>query len=447
MDGHLAWEFLAILVLILANGFFALSEFSIIASRKSKLKKHASEGKRGSATAEKLHRTPDKFLATMQVGITLVGTLAGVIGGATIVKQLELTLRNVSIQLVADAATPISVGIIAILITGFSVIIGELVPKYLALSNPELFARHVAGPTKLFTQLTSIFSTVLSKTARLVVNILGVKQDSSRTAITEEEINLMIFEGKEKGIFDETEEKLIKSVFEFADMTVRRAMTPRTDVVAIEINADHKDILNLIIDNSYSRYPIFEKDIDHIVGILYTKDIIIHRLDPHLIILNDLIRQPLFVPDSMELSQLLRLLQRKKKHIAIVLDEFGGTAGIITLEDIIEELVGEIQDEYDEEQPPLVKHSETVAYAEGSVWPGDINELMNSSLPEDKAETVAGLFIDHLGRLPEPGETVTVGNLHISVLEREDNRLVRLKLEKVSADTSRNDTLNGKMND
>ncbi len=447
MDSHLVWELLAILVLILANGFFALSEFSIIASRKSKLKKHASEGKRGSATAEKLHRTPDRFLATMQVGITLVGTLAGVIGGATIVKQLELALHDVSIQFVADAAAPISVAIIAVLITGFSVVIGELVPKYLALSNPEFYARHVAGPTRLFTQLTSVFSTILSKTARLVVNILGVKQDSTRSAVTEEEINLMIFEFKEKGIFDETEEKLIKSVFEFADMTVRRAMTPRTDVVAVEINANSKNILDLIIENGYSRYPIFEKDIDHVVGILYTKDIIIHKLDPNLIILKDLLRQPQFVPDSMKLSQLLRLLQRKKKYIAIVLDEFGGTAGIITLEDIIEELVGEIQDEYDEEQPPLVKHSETVAYAEGSVWPGEINELMESSLPEDKAETLAGLFIYHLGRLPEPGETVTVGDMHISVLEREDNRLVRLKLEKVSAGASRNNRQNGRLND
>jgi len=432
MDATLPLELLAILLLILANGFFALSEFSIIASRTTRLKKLAADGRRGAATAEKIHRKPDRFLATIQVGITLVGTLAGVFGGATIVTQLEEALGSVSIKFVAGAATPIAVAIVAIAITVTSVVLGELVPKYLALSRPEFYARHVAGPTKVFITLTSIFSTILSRSARRIVGFFGVKQDTTRAAVTEEEINLMIFEGKEKGVFDETEEELVKSVFEFADMTVRRALTPRTDVVAIEINADPKEILDLIIDNEYSRYPIYEKDLDHIIGVLYTKDIILHKLDPRLIILKDLVRKPLFVPDSMPLSQVLRLFQRKKKHIAIVLDEFGGTAGIITLEDILEELVGEIQDEYDFEQPALVKHSDTVVYAEGSVWPGDINELMDSSLPEDKAETVAGLFIDHLGRLPEKDETVTIGDMIVSVLEREDNRLLRLKLEKVT---------------
>lgn len=426
-------ELLAVLLLILANGFFALSEFSIIASRKSRLLKKVAEGKRGAATAEKLHRKPDRFLATIQVGITLVGTLAGVIGGATIVGQLETLFERISVEFIANFATPLAVALLAIVITGTTVVIGELVPKYLALSNPEYFARHVAGPVKLFTQITFVFSTLLSKAARLVLNLLGVKQDAVRNAVTEEEINLMIFEGREKGIFDETEEKLVKSVFEFADMTVRRAMTPRTDVVAIEVNSETKDILNLIIEHEYSRYPIYEKDIDHIIGELYTKDIIIHKLDPRLIIINDLIRKPLFVPDSMPLSKLLELFQKKKRHMAIVLDEFGGTAGIVTLEDILEELVGEIQDEYDTEQPPLVKHSDTVAFAEGSVWPGEVNELMDSRLPEDKAETLAGLFINHLGRLPEEQETVTIGDMLISVLEREDNRLTRLKLTKVTS--------------
>lgn len=437
MHATLPLELLAILLLILANGFFALSEFSIIASRTTKLKKLAAEGHRGAATAEKIHRKPDRFLATIQVGITMVGTLAGVVGGATIVSQLETTLRGLPIKYIAGAATPIAVAIVAIAITITSVVLGELVPKYLALSHPESYARHVAGPTRIFIAITSVFSTALSRAARRIVSLLGVKHDSARGAVTEEEINLMILEGKEKGIFDETEEQLVKSVFEFADMTVRRALTPRTDVVAIEINADPKEILKLIIDNEYSRFPIYEKHLDHIVGVLCTKDIIIHKLDPHLIILKDLVRKPLFVPDSMPLSQLLRLFQRKKVHIAIVLDEFGGTAGIITLEDILEELVGEIQDEYDTEQPSLVKHSETVAYAEGSVWPGEINELMDSNLPEDKAETLAGLFIDHLGRLPEKDETVTIADMVISVLEREDNRLARLKLQKVVSSPER----------
>jgi len=432
MGSNLILELLAIFLLVLANGFFALSEFSVIASRKSKLQQQTDEGMRGAKAAKKLHADPDRFLATIQVGITLVGTLAGVFGGATLVNELVVLLTDVPLAFVAGAAKPISIALIAIVITVTSVILGELVPKYMALSNPELFARGVSRPITVFVKVTSFFSRLLSGAANLIISLLGIKRDSGHTPVTEEEINLMIFEGKEKGIFDETEEQLIKSVFDFADSTARRAMTPRTDIVAFEVGSKAPEIINAIIENGYSRYPVYEGNIDKIVGVMYTKDIIIHKLNPELIILADLIRQPLYVPDSIPLSKLLREFQAKKKHIAVVLDEYGGTAGIITLEDILEELVGEIQDEYDVEQPPLVKHSDTVAFAEGAVWPGAVNELMNSNLPEDKAETLAGLFIDHLGRLPEKDETATIADILFSVLEREGNRLLRLKLEKIA---------------
>jgi CBS domain containing-hemolysin-like protein len=262
--------------------------------------------------------------------------------------------------------------------------------------------------------------------------MLRIKKDVTRPIITEEEISQIILEGKEKGVFEAIEEKLVRSVFSFADSTVRRAMTPRTDVVGIEINASPQEIINIIIEEGYSRFPVYENDLDSIIGILYTKDIILQRISPELIILKDMIRKPFFVPDSMPLSKLLNEFQRKKHHIAIVLDEFGGTAGIITIEDVLEELVGEIQDEYDAEQKPLVKHSETVAYADGSVWPGDINKLMHSRLPEDTADTLAGLVIHNLGRLPEKNEDINIADMKITILEQEDNRLTRLKLEKIT---------------
>ncbi|HKK21402.1 MAG TPA: hemolysin family protein [candidate division Zixibacteria bacterium] len=432
MDTRSFLEFLAILVLILGSGFFALSEFSIIASRDSKLRQKAKEKKRGAATAIKLHQNPDRFLASVQIGITLFATLTGVLGGATMVLHLEDLLGASTTPWIAGYAKPISVTVVSIIITVTSVIFGELVPKYLALSNPEKIARLVAPPLNLFTRITAFLSSALSWISNLILRVVGVHRDPTRLAITEDEINHMIFEGKQRGVFDETEEKLIKSVFDFADSTVRRAITPRTDVIGIEVNADPSEIIDLIVEHGYSRYPVFEKTLDNVVGMLYTKDIITHKLNPELIVIKDLIRKPLFVPDSMPLSTLLSLFQKKKKHIAVVLDEYGGTAGVITLEDILEELVGDIQDEYDTDQIPLVKHSETVAYADGSVWPGEINELMDSSLPEDKAETLAGLFIDHLGRLPEKDETVVINDMKISVLERQDNRLVRLKLEKLA---------------
>jgi CBS domain containing-hemolysin-like protein len=429
MDTSVLIEIFAIFGLILANGFFALSEFSIIASRKSRLKQLIEENKSGAKQAEELRFNSDKFLAGVQVGITLFATLAGVVGGATVVRELEKFFIDLPLEFFNDGAKSLSVAIVAILITMITVVIGELVPKYLALSNPENYARRVSRPISWFIKIISFFSYSLSKTANLILKIVGIKTNKDGSAITEDEINQMIYEGKQKGVFDEIEERLIKSVFDFADSTVRRAMTPRTDVVALNLNANSKEIIDTIVENGYSRYPIFDENIDHIKGVLYSKDIIIHKLNPELIILKDLLHEALFVPDSMPLSKLLNIFQRKKKHIAIVLDEFGGTAGIITLEDILEELVGEIQDEYDEESPPLVKHSDTIAFAEGSVWPGDINELMNSHLPEDKIDTVAGLVIDTLGSIPEKDTEVTIADMIITVLELDQNRLTRLKLE------------------
>jgi putative hemolysin len=430
MDSPLIIELLAILLLILANGFFALSEFSIIASRKSKLRQNRQEGKPGAARAEKLFGKPDKFLASIQVGITLFGTLAGVFGGVTLASKLETFLKAQPIDFIARTAAPIAVGAVAVLITVIAVVLGELVPKYVALSHPEKFARHVSRPVYVFVKLSSFFATLLSSTANLIVRVLGIRKRQARSPITEEEINMMIFEGKEKGVFDDTEEKLIRSVFDFADSTARRAMTPRTDVVGIGVSDGPEKIFDLVVEHGFSRYPVYEQTLDRIVGVIYAKDIIVRRLDPKLIIVKDMCRKPTFIPDSMPLSKLLEEFQHKKYHMAIVLDEYGGTAGIITLEDILEELVGEIMDEYDSEIAPLIKHSETVVFAEGSVWPGAVNELLDSRLPEDQAETLAGLFFDTLGHLPVVNESIEIADIVITVLERNQNRLTRLKLEK-----------------
>ena len=435
MTGSVLLELVAILVLILANGFFALAEFSIIASRLSRIRHKVQQGKPGAAAAEKLHRNPERFLATIQVGITLFSTLAGVYGGATIVSHLQHFLSQSPVTYLNQWATPISVGFVTVGITVIAVIFGELVPKYLALSFPERYARYSARPISIFIRATSFFTRLLSSTAGLVVRLFGVRPDPNRSAVTEEEINLMIFEGRQKGVFDETEERLIKSVFDFADSTVRRAMTPRTEVVGIEKQATSDEIIATVTRHGHSRYPVFDGTIDNIVGVIYTKDLVLQKLNPELIHLHDLLRRPSFVPDSLPASRLLQDFQRKKYRLAIVLDEFGGTAGIVTLQDVLEELVGEIQDEDDDGAPELVKHSDRVAYADGSVWPGAINELMDSHLPEEQSETLAGLVNDVMGRLPAEKETLTIADMKITVLEQKANRLARLKLELISGNT------------
>ncbi len=429
MDIPLWVELLAIFLLILANGAFSLAEFSVIASRKSRLRQKVTERKPGASRALLLREQPERFLATIQVGITLVGAMVGVFSGATIVDEIARPLQTLPVPAIAGAARPIAVAFAVVAITVLSVVIGELVPKYLALSYPERYARIIARPISVFIAITSVFSRLLSGMAQLVVRTMGVRA-ADEGVVTEEEINQMIIEGKEKGFFDETERDFVRSVFDFADSSVSRAMTPRTDVIAFDREADSADIMKVIREQGYSRYPVYHRTIDEVVGVIYSKDLL--KVDPEAadFSLDKLLRPPFFVPNSMPLPKLLKEFQRGKNHLAIVLDEYGGTDGIITLEDILEELVGEIQDEYDAEAAPLVKHSDVVAYANGAVWPGEVNELLGVRLPEEHFDTLAGLFIDAVGHVPEKHESVQIADARLTVLAKQDNRVLRLKVEK-----------------
>lgn len=433
MGSNLFTELLAILVLVLANGFFALAEFSIIAARSSRLANARAKGKSGAAAAEKIRSKPEAFLASIQVGITLVGALLGVFSGATIVAKLERLLVTSSIPFISGSATTISIVSVVIGITVLSVVVGELMPKYIAISAPETYARRISGPISIFIKITAPFSRLLSWIAGLLVKLVGLSRKEGPPPIGEDEINHLLTEGRRHGVFDDEERQFVRSVFEFTDSTVRRAMTPRTDVVALELNCPSEKVLATIVENGYSRYPVYDKTIDHVVGVIYTKDLIRSELDIREIDIRKIIREPAYVPDSMPLPRLLREFRKGKYHLAIVLDEFGGTAGVISLEDVIEELIGEIQDEYDTEAAPLVKHSHTVAYANGDVWPGAINELINTHLPEDDNDTLAGLFMDTTGRLPEKHDQITVADTRLTVLAIDDNRILRLKLEKLAA--------------
>jgi CBS domain containing-hemolysin-like protein len=267
--------------------------------------------------------------------------------------------------------------------------------------------------------------------AKVVLRILGIKRDPRREAISEEDIEHLIIEGREKGMFEVSEEEFVKSVFEFTDTTVRRAMRPRPDVIALDIDASPEENTKVIIENGYSRYPVYREGIDHVIGVVYVKDIIKERMDLGRLDIQALMRPALFVPDTMYLTRLLRDFQKGENHLAVVLDEYGGTAGIITLEDILEELVGEIQDEYDSEAPPLVKQSDTVAFANGAVWPGEINDLLGANLPVDISETLAGLFIEHVAHMPDKHESTQVADIKMTILSKDKNRILRLKLEKV----------------
>lgn len=424
------FELLAIFVLILANGFFAASEFALIASRKSRILNLARKGDRRAARTRQLLKKPEKFLAAIQVGITFIATLAGVFSGATLVRSVVPYIRDIPIPAISTAAHPISIGIVVVLISILTVVIGELIPKYVALSNPEKIALRVTRPISIFSRVTFVLVGLLIGAAKLILRLFGYARLPERSHITEDEINILISEGTEKGVFDKTEQKLIRSVFHFTDTSVRQAMTPRVDIVAIQTDWPQQKIFETMTKTGYSRYPVYDDTLDQIQGVVYTKDLISVMTLGEVIILKDIIRKPLFVPDSMLLTTLLRRFQKRKKHIAIVLDEFGGTAGLITLEDILEEIVGEIQDEHDQDQPEFVAHSDKVAFAAATFRVDELNEAFNVNLPLDVSDTLGGLMVEEFGRIPGLSEQVDIHDLKFTVLEMEGSRIKRLRVEK-----------------
>ncbi len=425
-------EILIILLLILANGFFASSEIAFISVRKSFIRHLAEKGHKKAQLVKELQNKPDVFLATTQVGITLVGTLASVVGGAKIVDYLIPLIRKIPSHPIQNSSESIAIGIVVIVITYLLLVLGELVPKYLALAYPEKVAFRTVGTIHVLSKLGFMVVRLLSKSSRFLVSPLVKKVPQESAFITDEELKFIVRDGKTKGIFDQTEEELIHSALEFTDTTVRNAMTPRTEIVALDVNAGQEQAIRAMTEEGYSRIPIYRDSLDNIVGIIYAKDMINLLQNRELIILEDIIRKPYFVPDSLKISELLKQFQKKRIHMALVLDEFGGTAGLITMEDIIEEIVGEIRDEYDrDEEDQICFLSDQIAIVNASLYIGDFNQKFHATLPEEY-NTVGGYLTSTLGRIPFQDEKVRIGDLSFIIFEKVGPRIKKIKVQRSS---------------
>ena len=423
-------QIILIFALILANGFFASSEISLIALRKSRVKELIDSGNKKALLVQKLQSEPEKFLATVQIGVTLVGTLASVVGGAKIVHLLNPFIKELPFKFTQKWSESISIAIVVICIAYLSLVIGELVPKYVALRHSEKVALRVAGPIRFLSSLSFILVKLLSFSTKALMKFFIGKTPNEPPFISEEELKYIVTEGRDKGIFEKTEVEIIHSVFEFTDTMVKRAMTPRTEVVGLETGSDQNAILRTVTVEGYSRLPVYRENLDHIIGIIHAKDVINILQHSELIILEDIIRKPYFVPDSMKISELLREFQRRRVQMAIALDEFGGTAGLITLEDIIEEIVGEIEDEYDEERKEIEVLADGSAVVRGSIPLGELNDKLKLELPEEKFETLTGLIINTLGRIPLLYEEIKLFGLSFYILEKDGHRLQQIKISK-----------------
>jgi len=427
-------EALLILALIFANGFFAASEIAMIATRKSRIDALLESGVSSAAAVARLKNDPDRFLATVQIGVTIVSSLASAIGGAAAISYLKPQIAALPLPLVARWAEAIALLIVVLPISYLSLVLGELVPKSLALRYSEQIACFVARPIEFLARLSSLFVKALTASSNFVLKLFGGDAGETASFISVDEIKSLIREGAAKGIFNETERELIHSVFEFTDTPVKAVMIPRTEIHAIEVHASLADVAKSFVESGFSRIPVFEGELDKVIGILYNKDVFKALQEKSDFRLRDHLHPAFFVPSTLPISELLKQLQRRRLAMALVVNEFGEVEGLATLEDLVEEIVGEIRDEYDrEEHGPVERLPDGSMVIQGSALLKDLKA--DFDLPfEDSADyhTLAGFLLARLKRIPRGGEWVEENGYKMTIVDMEGRRIVKIKLERLS---------------
>jgi len=429
------FEVILIFILILLNGYLAGTEIAIVTAPKSRIQQMAESGKKNAKIFLSLKEKSDRFLATVQIGVTTVGVLASAIGGAASVRVLEPFLKEVPIKAISLAAGPIAIGIVAVIITYFFVIFGELIPKSIALAHPETIGLWTARTIDTFSRITTIFVKILTFSTAIVLRPFGAKPFTERAYITEEEVKLLIKEGRRRGVFEPTEEKIIQSVFEFTDMSVKEVMAPDTQMVAIQIDKSQQEILSLIEEEQFSRYPVYGKDLQDIRGVLHAKDFLTLLTKTGQVDIRKIIKPPFFIPETMKISLLLREMQKRRTHMALVVDEYGGISGLVTIEDLLEEIVGEIRDEYDIESP-VIQLTDGTLLIDASISLKDLKEDYQIPLLEStEYETLGGFLMTTLQKIPQVGDMVETEGKRISIVEMVGQRISKVKLEKLPETT------------
>lgn len=424
---------IVILILILLNGIFSAGEFAIISSRKSKIKDMIKAKKhRKAEVLLDMRENPEKFLSTVQIGITVFGTLASALGGVLSVQYLVPVMRRV--PYVGHFSESISLIIVVLVLTYFLLVVGELVPKHIGINYRERAAIRIVPLFEFFSWICFFLVRLLNASTGFVMKVLHLKP--AEEGVSEDEIKLLLEEGRTKGVFGRTEEELIHGVFNFVDRSVKDIMVPRPNIYAIDMEKGRDEILQYIVENEFSRYPAYMDHLDNILGIVYNKDIARFILSNKPFELKKLLKRPYFVPDTMKVSALLKEMQRRRTHLAIVVDEYGTTAGIATLEDIMEEIFGEIMDETDTDVR-IEKAPDGSLLVDGSYSIRDLNGVLNLELPESADyETLGGFILTLLQGVARGGEMVQHGNHRFTVVNIEGQRIAKVKIEKIGKSKS-----------
>ncbi len=421
-------QLIILIILIFINAFFAATEMAFVSLNDAVIAKKAKEGDKKYKNIHNMLKEPSKFLATIQIGITLAGFLSSAFASEAFAQRLAPVFYNIFPAISLNVYKTISIVIVTIILSYFTLVFGELVPKRLAMKHSEKIAKFSIGIIRIISFITYPFVKFLTVSTNFISKLFGVNQVDEET-VTEEEILMMVDVGEENGTIEEEEKEMINNVFEFNDRTVTEIMTPRTDIFAIDINSDIYKNIRLLDEYKYSRIPVYDDSIDEIVGILYIKDLIKVLNSDKKIHLKSLIKPATFVPESKMINELFKDLQKSKQHLAIVLDEYGGTAGLVTMEDILEEIVGNIFDEYDDFENDYEKIDDNTYKISGSISIHDLKKVLKIDVPEGDYDTLSGYLIENLGHIPEENEDaiLELGNVTYKIETVEDKRIIWVK--------------------
>lgn len=417
-------EILVIFLLLLLNGVFSMTELAMVSARKVRLQQRADEGDQAAKEALDLAENPNRLLSTIQIGITLIGVLTGALGGATLAERLTTVL--VKIPWLSASASGISVALVVILTTYFSLVIGELIPKRLAMNDPDRIAMAVARPMHNLSRLTAPLVSLLSASTEAGLRLLGVRP-SQEPPVTEEEIKVLMEQGTQVGVFAAAEQDMVESVFRLGERYIDAIMTPRTEIEWLNLDDPYDDLLDQVLNSHHSRFPVASGSLDNVAGVLQARDLLIHNTEEKPADIQELITPPLFVPDSMAALKVLEMIKNSGVHVALVIDEYGGLLGMVTLYDILAAIVGEIPTEGEAEEPEIVQREDGTYLLDGLLAIDEFKDLLDiADLPDEEHvgyQTLGGFVMNQIGSIPAAGQHFELGDYRFEVMDMDGRRV------------------------
>lgn len=423
---------LAVVVLVLANGFFVAAEFALVSVRRTRIDELVSQGNQAATWAKKALENPDQVIAATQLGITLASLGLGWVGEPALSHLLEPLIQLFPGEIQSEVSHSISAGLAFVIITFLHVVVGELAPKSIALQNPEDTSLWVARPTLFTETIFKPFIWALNGTGNWLLKMAGVEPASGHELVhSVEELKMIVTASAEVGVVEAEEREMLHAVFDFGELLVRQVMIPRTEILGIEAEMDLDESIRIATHSTFTKFPVFDDNLDNIIGVVHIKDMLRaeHNPERESFLARDLVREAFFVPENVPIRKVLQEFRDRRQHIAIVIDEFSGTAGLVTLEDLMEELVGEVSDPFDSPNPEIQVQSDGTVIIEGLALIEEVNEELNLELSDPHYDTIAGYILGKLNRMAKLGDVIDIGGgKHMEVIKLDGMRIEQLSL-------------------